>query len=37
VAVTLQPGEKSFTDPELQAISAKIVVAADKAGAKLRG
>jgi phenylalanyl-tRNA synthetase beta chain len=37
VAVTLQPGEKSFTDAELQAISAKIVTAADKAGAKLRG
>ncbi|MDO6413881.1 phenylalanine--tRNA ligase subunit beta [Sphingomonas sp. BIUV-7] len=37
VAVTLQPGEKSFTDAELQAISAKIVAAAAKAGAKLRG
>jgi phenylalanyl-tRNA synthetase beta chain len=37
VAVTLQPGEKSFTDAELQAISAKIVAAASKAGAKLRG
>ena len=37
VAVTLQPGEKSFTDAELQAISAKIVAAAQKAGAKLRG
>jgi phenylalanyl-tRNA synthetase beta chain len=36
VAVTLQPGEKSFTDAELQGISAKIVAAAEKAGAKLR-
>ena len=37
VAVTLQPGEKSFTDANLQAISARIVAAAEKAGAKLRG
>ena len=37
VAVTLQPAEKSFTDAELKAISDKIVVAAGKAGAKLRG
>jgi phenylalanyl-tRNA synthetase beta chain len=35
--VTLQPGEKSFTDAELKAISDKIVAAAAKAGAKLRG
>ena len=34
---TLQPGEKSFTDEELTAISKKIVAAAEKLGAKLRG
>jgi phenylalanyl-tRNA synthetase beta chain len=37
VAVTLQPAEKSFTDADLKAISDKIVAAAGKAGAKLRG
>ena len=37
VAVTLQPGDKSFTDADLKAISDKIVAAAAKAGAKLRG
>ncbi len=36
VEVTLQPGEKSFSHDELEAISAKIVAAATKAGAKLR-
>jgi phenylalanyl-tRNA synthetase beta chain len=36
VEVTLQPGEKSFTDEELAAIAAKIVAAAEKLGAKLR-
>jgi phenylalanyl-tRNA synthetase beta chain len=35
--VTLQPGDKSFTDEELGAISKKIVAAADKLGATLRG
>jgi len=35
--VTLQPGEKSFTEEELAAISNKIVAAAEKLGAKLRG
>ena len=35
--VTLQPGEKSFTEEELAAISAKVVAAAEKLGAKLRG
>ncbi|MGN6155798.1 MAG: phenylalanine--tRNA ligase subunit beta [Sphingomicrobium sp.] len=34
--VTLQPGEKSFTEEELGAISKKIVAAAEKVGAKLR-
>jgi len=34
--VTLQPGEKSFTDEELKAISERIVAAAAKAGARLR-
>ena len=37
VTVTLQPAEKSFTDAELQAISDRIVAAATKAGARLRG
>ena len=35
--VTLQSGEKSFTEEELAAISKKIVAAAEKLGAKLRG
>ena len=34
--VTLQPGEKSFTDEDLKAISARIVAAAVKIGARLR-
>ncbi|MEL7730075.1 phenylalanine--tRNA ligase subunit beta [Citromicrobium bathyomarinum] len=34
--VTLQPGEKSFTDEELKAISQAIVTAAEKLGAELR-
>ncbi|HKT14732.1 MAG TPA: phenylalanine--tRNA ligase subunit beta [Allosphingosinicella sp.] len=37
VEVTLQPGEKSFTDEQLQAISDRIVAAAAKLGAQLRG
>jgi phenylalanyl-tRNA synthetase beta chain len=37
IEVTLQPGEKSFTDEELAAISAKIIAAAEKLGARLRG
>ena len=37
VEVTLQPGEKSFTDEELKAIADKIVAAAAKLGASLRG
>ena len=37
IEVTLQPGEKSFTDAEIVAISAKIVATADKLGARLRG
>ena len=36
VEVTLQPGEKSFTDEELKAISERIVAAAAKLGAVLR-
>ncbi|MGZ8297252.1 MAG: phenylalanine--tRNA ligase subunit beta-related protein, partial [Allosphingosinicella sp.] len=36
VEVVLQPGEKSFTEEELKAISAGIVAAAAKAGARLR-
>ena len=34
--VTLQPGEKSFTDEELKAISDRVIAAATKAGARLR-
>jgi phenylalanyl-tRNA synthetase beta chain len=34
--VTLQPGEKSFTEAELAEISKRIVTAAEKLGAKLR-
>ena len=37
VEVTLQPAEKSFTDADLAAVSAKIVAAAAKVGAVLRG
>jgi phenylalanyl-tRNA synthetase beta chain len=36
VEVTLQPGEKSFTEEELKALSDRIVAAAAKAGARLR-
>jgi phenylalanyl-tRNA synthetase beta chain len=36
VEVTLQPGEKSFTEDELKAISDRIVAAAAKLGAQLR-
>ncbi|MGZ8312063.1 MAG: phenylalanine--tRNA ligase subunit beta [Allosphingosinicella sp.] len=36
VEVILQPGEKSFTDEELKAISARVVAAAAKLGATLR-
>jgi phenylalanyl-tRNA synthetase beta chain len=36
VEVTLQPGEKSFTEEELKALSERIVAAAAKAGARLR-
>ncbi|QNM82121.1 phenylalanine--tRNA ligase subunit beta [Sphingomonas sabuli] len=35
--VTLQPGDKSFTEEELSAVSARIVAAAEKLGARLRG
>jgi len=35
--VTLQPGEKSFTDDELKAVADKVVAAAAKLGAVLRG
>jgi phenylalanyl-tRNA synthetase beta chain len=37
VEVVLQPTEKSFTDEELKAISDRIIAAAAKLGAKLRG
>ena len=37
IEVTLQPGEKSYTDEELKAVSDRIVAAAAKLGASLRG
>jgi phenylalanyl-tRNA synthetase beta chain len=37
VEVTLQPGEKSFTDAEISEVSRKIVAAGEKLGAQLRG
>lgn len=37
IEVTLQPADKSFTDADLQAISDRIVAAASKTGAQLRG
>ena len=37
VEASLQPGEKSFTDADIAAISARIVAAAEKVGARLRG
>lgn len=37
IEVTLQPGEKSFTDEELKAVADKVVAAAAKLGAALRG
>ncbi|MEZ0496670.1 phenylalanine--tRNA ligase subunit beta [Sphingomonas sp. IW22] len=37
VEVVLQPGEKSFTDAELKAVADKVVAAARKLGAVLRG
>jgi phenylalanyl-tRNA synthetase beta chain len=37
IEVTLQPGEKSFTDADLKAVADKVVAAATKLGATLRG
>ena len=37
VEVTLQPGEKSFTESEIADVSKKIIAAAEKLGARLRG
>ncbi len=37
IEVTLQPGAKSFTDEELKAVTDRIVAAATKLGASLRG
>ena len=37
IEVTLQPGEKSFTDAEIGEVSKRIVAAAEKLGAALRG
>lgn len=37
IEVTLQPGEKSFTDADLKAIADEVVAAAGKLGASLRG
>lgn len=37
IEVTMQPGEKSFTDEELKAVADRVVAAATKLGATLRG
>ncbi|MFZ4689922.1 MAG: phenylalanine--tRNA ligase subunit beta [Polymorphobacter sp.] len=37
IEVTLQPTEKSLTDAEIEAVSAKVIAAAGKLGAVLRG
>ncbi|AZI35910.1 phenylalanine--tRNA ligase beta subunit [Caenibius tardaugens NBRC 16725] len=37
IEITLQPGEKSYVDEELKAITDKVVAAAAKQGAELRG
>ena len=37
VEVAIQPREHTLTDAEIEALSAKIVAAAEKLGAKLRG
>ena len=37
VEIVMQPGEKSFTDAELKAVADKVVAAAGKLGATLRG
>jgi len=37
IEVTMQPGDKSFTDEELKAVADKVVAAAAKLGAVLRG
>jgi phenylalanyl-tRNA synthetase beta chain len=37
IEVVLQPGEKSYTDGELKAVAERIVAAAVKLGAELRG
>jgi phenylalanyl-tRNA synthetase beta chain len=36
IEVTLQPGDRSYTDEDLKAISDRIVAAAAKLGADLR-
>lgn len=37
IEVTLQPGDKSFTDVEIKTVSDKVIAAAAKQGAELRG
>jgi phenylalanyl-tRNA synthetase beta chain len=37
VEVTLQPGDKSFSDEDLKTIADKVVKAAEKLGGMLRG
>ena len=37
IEVTMQPGEKSFTEAEIAEVSKKVVAAAEKLGATLRG
>ena len=36
IEVTLQPGDKSFTDPEIADIAMRIVAAVENLGARLR-
>jgi phenylalanyl-tRNA synthetase beta chain len=37
IEVVVQPREATLTDAEIEALSAKVVAAAEKAGGKLRG
>jgi phenylalanyl-tRNA synthetase beta chain len=37
IEVTLQPSDKSFTDADLKAVADKVIAAAEKLGATLRG
>jgi phenylalanyl-tRNA synthetase beta chain len=37
IEVTLQPRQKTLTDEEIDAVAGKVVAAAEKKGASLRG